>query len=245
MKGYNGLYLMGNYPGAELFVETALYGLKHFDFLEIGIPFTDPVADGPVIERAAHELIEKGFRMDDLLRSVRRIRDGAPAGKKLLFMTYANIVHSRGAAPFASLCRKAGVSGVILPDVPFEESAPFRRAFRPEGVDLISFITPENTEEQIRKIATAASGFLYCISIRGITGNALSLDAQTQKKIALARSHSRVPVVLGFGIRDRATAATALKHADGFIMGTAVIEALNRKKLPGVRSLLRSLEETA
>lgn len=222
MKGYNGLYLMGNFPDPETFVEAANLGLRYFDFLEVGVPFSDPVADGPVIERAAGTVLEKGYRANDIFKSIEKI--SCPAGKKIYIMTYANQVYARGNGSFAKMMKKAGACGIILPDVPSVESARFRKDFGRYGIDLIHFITPESTLEQIQKIASEAAGFLYCISIRGITGSALSLDAETRKKIAFAKKHSKVPVVLGFGIRDAQSANLALEHADGFIMGTRAIE---------------------
>ena len=226
MKGYNGLYLVGNYPDAARFVDAAVEGLGHFDFLEVGVPFTDPVADGPAIAHAAEKALENGITLAGILESVREIRRRAGDVKKIYLMTYANPVFGRGIGNFARMAKGAGVSGVIMPDVPFVESARFKKDFEAAGMEYVHFVTPESTPAQVKEIAAAARGFLYFISIRGITGSALSLDAETKRKIALARKSSPVPVVLGFGIRDAATAGAALASADGFIIGTRIIELL-------------------
>lgn len=226
MNGYNGVYLMGNYPDAERFKEAARMGLERFDFLEVGVPFSDPVADGPVIARAGEEVLGRDFRLDDLLDSVADIRSTAPAGKKIYLMSYANPVHSPGLARFAKMARRAGADGLIVPDVPFVESAPFRDALAGEGLEYIDFVTPENTPGQIEATARAARGFLYFVSIRGITGSGFTLDAATRAKIRRARRSSSVPVVLGFGIRSAADARAAVELAGGFIVGTGAVAAL-------------------
>ncbi|MCX7678226.1 MAG: tryptophan synthase subunit alpha [Spirochaetes bacterium] len=240
MKGYNGLYLMGNYPTPKVFIDAARLGMEYFDFLEIGIPFSDPIADGPVIERAAMKVIADGHRVADIFKSIEKI--SCPSSKKIYVMTYANHIFARGNGTFARMMKSAGTSGIILPDVPSAESDRFKKEFAPFGIELIHFITPENTYEQIESIASSASGFLYCISIRGITGSRFSLESEMRKKIAHAKKFSRVPVVLGFGIRDGVTAAIALRVADGFIVGTRAIEIL---ETGGVGKLSQFFEELA
>ena len=241
MNGYNGVYLMGNYPDAERFKEAARLGLERFDFLEVGVPFSDPVADGPVIARAGEEVLGGGFRLDDLLDSVADIRSTAPAGKKIYLMSYANPVHSPGLARFAKMARRAGADGLIVPDVPFVESAPFRDALAGEGLEYIDFVTPENTPGQIEATARAARGFLYFVSIRGITGSGFTLDAATRAKIRRARRSSSVPVVLGFGIRSAADARAAVELAGGFIVGTGAVAALGDGGPGGFGSYIDSL----
>lgn len=239
MKGYNGLYLMGNFPDPETFIEAANLGLMFFDFLEVGIPFSDPVADGPVIEQAAGEVLEKGYRAADIFQNIKKIK--CPTGKKIYIMTYANQVFARGNGAFAKMMKQAGAGGIILPDVPSVERARFEEGFARYGIDIIYFITPESTNVQIQKAVSSASGFVYCISIRGITGGALSLDGETKRKIAFARKYSRVPLVLGFGIRDAKSARMALENADGFIMGTRAIEILKRSGISGLQDFFEEL----
>ncbi len=245
MNGYNGVYLMGNYPDGDFFVEAAVEGLKHFDFLEVGIPFSDPVADGPVIAGAAHEVLSRGFRLSGLMENIRRVRSAAAPGKKIYFMTYANIIHSRGIPEFAKLCSDNGISGVIVPDVPHAECGPFKEAFTRHGLEFIHLLSPENTPAQIKEIAQSAIGFLYFISIRGITGSELALDEETKGKISLAVTASRVPIVLGFGIRSGATAAEALRHAGGFVMGTRIVEEMKKRDICELRRLFEEIGNSA
>ncbi len=237
----NGLYLVAHYPDPDTFHEAALEGLKRFQFLEIGIPFSDPVADGPVIADAAHCVLRNGFSLSGVMESTALLRREAGSDKKIYFMTYANVVYNRGIDTFARMCRGAGVNGLIIPDVPWAESGPFRKALRRHALEYIHFVTPENTSEQIISIARNAVGFLYFIAIRGITGGSLTLDRVTMSKIALARTHSKVPVVLGFGVRDRSGIATAERSADGFIMGTRFIEALREGGLNGFRNVIKEI----
>lgn len=235
MKRYNGFYLMGNYPDPKNFVEAALEGLKYFDFLEIGIPFSDPVADGPVIAEAAYESISKGFRFSELIENIKNITKNMSPDKKIYFMTYANIVYGKGIKNFAQASKKAGISGVIIPDVPYIESPVFTTAFEESGFEFIHFVSPENSRDQIKKIASNARGFLYFVSVRGITGGTLNLDPEIKQKLSVARKYSKAPVVLGFGIRDRASAREALKNADGFIIGTRIIELVKSRDINALR----------
>ncbi len=226
MKGHNGLYLMGNYPDPDTFIEAAVRGLDFFDFLEVGIPFSDPSADGPVITDAAEAVLARNTTFDDVLSSVRRIRERALDGKIIYAMAYANTVFARGIGNFAEKASGAGFNGVIIPDVPFAESERFIKAFARHGMSFVRFISPETTIGQIGMIGPGAEGFLYFVSMRGITGGRFDLDAATVKKIRAARKCSPVPVVLGFGIADIQSARRALDHADGFVIGTRIIEIL-------------------
>ena len=228
MGTYNGIYLVGNYPDRDTFVKAALKGLELFDFLEVGIPFSDPVADGPVIVDAAFKALENGETMDSILDSVNVIREKMPSGKKIYFMNYANTAHAPGYSKFCKKCKDYEIAGMIVPDIPFLESADLKKTATEAGLDYINFITPESTIEQIEEVVTGATGFIYAISMRGITGQDLHFDDATIEKIRHARTKSDVPVVIGFGIRDAAGAKSALKIADGFIMGTEPVMRLGK-----------------
>lgn len=239
MRGYNGLYLMGNFPDPTTFCDAAKAGFEYFDFIEIGIPFSDPIADGRVIERAAWSVIAKGFRVIDIFKSIAQIPH--PPNKKIYIMTYANHIFARGCGKFAKMMKSAGASGIILPDIPSVETFRFKKAFAAHGIDMVSFITPESSYQQIESISSQAKGFLYCISIRGITGGVLSIDRDMRKKIAHAKKFSHVPVVLGFGIRDGITAQKALQIADGFIVGTRAVEILQNDGVKGLLAFFKDL----
>jgi tryptophan synthase alpha chain len=236
---YNGLYLVGNYPDKDTFVKAAVKGLEFFDFLEVGIPFSDPVADGPVITEAAQKVIDDGLSVKELFATIKTIKHSVPAGKDIYIMTYANHIFSRGVDEFVNMCKDAGVKGLIIPDIPYIESAHYKQALQQQGLHFIHFITPENTDSQIENIARHAEGFLYAISMRGITGQNFTADDELRGKLSVASGESKAPVVLGFGIKNSESAANALTIADGFIMGTKMIELLNE----GYTSYEKFIEE--
>jgi tryptophan synthase alpha chain len=242
LKSYNGFYLVGNYPDPESFIEGAIAGMQFFDFLEVGIPFSDPIADGLVIARAANEMLSKGVTLESIVESILLIRQRTSLDKQIYIMSYANHLYHYGIGEYARLCNDIGVSGIIIPDVPFIESIRFKKAFTSLALDYVHFITPENTTEQIEAIARAARGFLYAVSIRGVTGSDLALDRETVKKIEKAREHSTVPVVLGFGVKSAQDARNALKIADGFIMGTKMIELLSERNTESFQLFIASLK---
>jgi len=227
---FNGFYLVANYPDENTFVQTAIHGLKYFDFLEIGIPFSDPVADGKAISEAAYTVLKNGFRVNDIIRPLKKIRSSVNSEKKIYFMTYSNIVIQYGLKKFTDLCSKSAVNGVILADVPYVESSVFKNSFASGNIGYIHFITPENTNEQIKNVSKQANEFLYCISVRGITGSQFRIDTELKGIVSAAKKVSKVPVVLGFGIRNRKDVCEALKYADGFIIGTRIIEILRDKE---------------
>jgi tryptophan synthase alpha chain len=228
MKKYNGFYLMANYPDRDTFIKAAQKGFERFDFLEIGIPFSDPIADGEVIANAAQSLIDRNCSFSEIIESIKILRMQIPVDKDLYIMTYANIIYNMDMPSFNKFCLENRIRGLIIPDVPYCE----RNFFRPMGLDnrikLTNFMTPESTTESIREIAENSDNFIYFVSMRGITGTDFSLDDETKEKIRLSKSIAKVPVVTGFGIKTADAASKALEHSDGFIVGTALIEALNK-----------------
>ena len=229
MKKYNGFYLMCSYPDRETFIKAAVKGLEYFDFLEIGVPFSDPIADGPVIAEASHQVLSAGFTFNDLTSCLKEIRELAGSDKDIYLMTYSNIIFNRKSHELNSLSRDYGIRGLIIPDIPFCEKDFFRNLNPPVEIPLVNFITPESSEEAIKGVSEINSPFIYFISKRGITGGEFNIDEETRGKIKLAGKLSSSPVVLGFGISDSASAVEALKNADGFIMGTALAKMLKNK----------------
>lgn len=240
MKKYNGFYLMGNYPDRETFIKSAVEGLKLFDFLEVGIPFSDPIADGETIADAAQLMIEKGCGFAEISESIREIRRFAGQDKDIYIMTYSNLIYNMNMPEFNTFCMEQNIKGLILPDVPSCEKWFVRSLGLDDRIRLISFMTPESSDESIAERAKAADSFIYFISMRGITGGEFNPDEDTLRKIALAKEYTSVPVVPGFGIRDRVSADAAKKAGDGFIAGTAFIESL---KSSGYSGFCRKLEE--
>jgi len=241
MKKYNGFYLMGNYPDRETFIKAAVKGLEHFDFLEVGIPFSDPNADGDVIADAAQSLLDRGCTFDDITESIQTIRKMIPAQKDLYIMTYANLIYNMDMPVFNTFCLDNGVRGLILPDVPFCERNFFAHLGLDDRIKLVNFMTPESTTESIEETAKVSENFIYFISMRGITGTDFNPDDETKNKIQFAKSKSKVPVVTGFGIKTKAAAAKAMMQSDGFIIGTALIESLNTGGFEGYSKFVDGL----
>jgi tryptophan synthase alpha chain len=227
MSSYNGLYLMGNYHDKETFLKAAYKGLEFFDFLEVGLPFSDPIADGPVIAEAAYSAIENGETFATILDSVKIIKKEMPE-KDIYLMNYANTAHARGYETFCNEAKNAGVRGLIIPDVPFIESETLRGVSSNAYLEYVDFITVESTTSHIDTLSKTNGGFIYAISMRGITGQDAEFADGIFNKIDYARAKGRRKVVMGFGIRDVTSAKNALNNADGFIMGTAPLKKLNQ-----------------
>ncbi len=216
-----GIYLVCDYPGRDRFLEAVkLCDEVGIDFLEVGIPFSDPTADGDVIEKAAFEVL-KQESLDDFysaLESVRKL-----FSRKLYVMTYANMVYSNGIEDFAS--RFSFIDGVILADVPFRESERFRTVFEKYNTGFVHFVTPETDRETLRKIKDSANDFIYFISIRGTTGGNFRLDRDAIWRLEMLND-SEQDVIVGFGVKSKRDIKIACKYADGVVVGTKAIESL-------------------
>lgn len=193
------------------------------DLIELGIPFSDPTAEGPVIQGANVRALAGGVTTDRIFAMVRELREEVKI--PLVFMTYANVVFSYGTDRFLAACRDAGIDGLILPDVPYEEKEEFLPACRKYGVDLISLIAP-TSHERIRKIARDAEGFLYIVSSLGVTGTRQEITTDIPAIVETVRENSAVPCAVGFGISTPAQAAQMAQDADGVIVGSAIIQIL-------------------
>jgi tryptophan synthase alpha chain len=193
--------------------------------LELGFPFSDPIADGPVLEAAAGRAIAAGTRWSDLLEFARITSPILPTA----VMTYANPVWRRGLTPALAELHRAGVTGLIVPDLSLEESRPWRRAARSAGVDLVLLAAPGVGPDRVRRIAHASRGFLYVVSRYGTTGAGRgSSEGEVRSIVQAGRlGQPRLPVLVGFGVRDRSTARSALATgADGVVVGTALEERI-------------------
>lgn len=215
-----GIYLVGGYPDRAAFRDrlATIEELK-FDFVEIGLPFSDPVADGPVIAGAMHRVLEAGITIDDILADIARVPGN---GADRYLMTYANVVYRYGAKRLGEKLND-GVRGVILPDVPVRMQG--RMVQLGLALAQVPFVTPESREEDLAAIAGQTPPFVYFIGVRGITGGAAAPgSSEVKRQVDAIRRHTTAPVVLGFGIRTPQQAAEALASADGFVIGTAAVE---------------------
>lgn len=193
------------------------------DAIELGIPFSDPMAEGPVVQAGCARALASGTTTDGVFAMVERLRRRVDV--PLVFMTYANVVFSYQATRFADRCAELGVDGVILPDVPFEEKGDFDEVFAERGVDLVSMIAP-TSERRIAEIAAAARGFIYCVSSLGVTGVRTSITTDIGAMVRLAKQAADIPVAVGFGISTPEQARRMAELSDGAIVGSAIVKLI-------------------
>ncbi|MBR2778799.1 MAG: tryptophan synthase subunit alpha [Firmicutes bacterium] len=196
------------------------------DLIELGIPFSDPTAEGPVIQEANLRALSGGVTTDDIFEMVASIRTDITV--PMVFMTYANVVYSYGIERFMQRSAEVGMAGLILPDVPFEEKEEFAPAAREAGMDLISLIAP-TSRDRIRTIAGQAEGFVYCVSSLGVTGVRTEITTDIGAMVALVReANPEIPCAIGFGISTPEQAAAMAEHADGVIVGSAIVRLIGQ-----------------
>ena len=193
------------------------------DLIELGIPFSDPTAEGPVIQAANVRALSGGVTTDKIFAMVEDLR--ADLDVPMVFMTYANVVYSYGVERFAQRCLEIGMDGVILPDIPFEEKEEFAGAFRARGLSFISLIAP-TSEQRIARIAAEAEGFLYIVSSLGVTGVRSEITTDIGHMVDLVRASSKVPCAVGFGISTPEQAAKMAALSDGAIVGSAIVKLI-------------------
>jgi tryptophan synthase alpha chain len=193
------------------------------DVIEIGIPFSDPVAEGPVIQAADERALSAGCTTDKLFDMVARVRDKTSV--PLLFMTYLNPIFTYGAERFFQRCSETGIDGVIVPDMPFEEKSEIASSCSKFGVELVSLIAP-TSRERIRKIAAEAEGFIYCVSSLGVTGVRSEIKTDVTSMIEQVRAVTDVPCAVGFGVSRPEHAEQLGAVADGVIVGSAIVKII-------------------
>ncbi len=193
------------------------------DLIELGIPFSDPTAEGPVIQAANIRALKGGVTTDKIFSFVRELRCDVQV--PMVFMTYANVVFSYGAEKFISTCKEIGVDGLILPDLPFEEKDEFLPICHKYGVDLVSLIAP-TSENRIAMIAKEAEGFLYIVSSLGVTGTRTEIKTDLASIVKVVRENTDVPCAIGFGISNPEQAKKMADLSDGAIVGSAIVKLL-------------------
>ncbi len=207
----------------DLVVEVARRGA---DVIEIGIPFSDPLADGPVIQRATQRAFAAGVTLPRVLELVREMR--GEVGVPLVFLTYYNPILAFGLKAFCATSMEAGVDGVIVADLPPEEAGPLRAEAELAGLDLIHLVAPTSTPERMRKIARASRGFVYMVSLTGVTGERATLAPDLAAQLRALRAVTTKPVCVGFGIGTPEQAALAGRAADGVIVGSAIVRLVEQ-----------------
>lgn len=193
------------------------------DLIELGIPFSDPTAEGPVIQDANLRALSAGTTTDKIFDMVRRVRKTVSI--PMVFMTYANVIFSYGADRFLKTAAEIGMNGIIVPDVPFEEKQEFEPLCQKYGLDQISMIAP-TSHDRIRAIAEQANGFLYCVSSLGVTGTRTAITTDIGAMVKLVKEVKDIPCAVGFGISTPEQAETMCRQADGAIVGSAIVKLI-------------------
>jgi tryptophan synthase alpha chain len=209
----------------RLVLEAARRGA---DIIELGIPFSDPLADGPVIQRATQRALAAGVTLPRVLELTREIRSEAAA--PLVYLTYYNPVLAFGLKAFCRTAVEAGADGVIVADLPPEEAAPLRAEAAAAGLDLIHLVAPTSTPERMRRIARASSGFIYMVSLTGVTGARAELPPDLVRHLRALRGVTTKPVCVGFGISTPEQAQVVARYADGVIVGSAIVRLIEEHR---------------
>ena len=213
------------------------------DIIELGIPFSDPTAEGPVIQGANLRALQGGVTTDRIFEFVRELRKEVTV--PFVFMTYANVVFSYGAEDFISTCQKIGIEGIILPDLPFEEKEEFAPICKKYGVALISMIAP-TSDKRIAMIAKEAEGFIYIVSSLGVTGTRSEITTDLSSIVKVVRENTDVPCAIGFGISAPEQAEKMARIADGVIVGSAIVKKVGeygRDAVPVVTEYVKKIKK--
>ncbi|MBI1820734.1 MAG: tryptophan synthase subunit alpha [Nitrospirae bacterium] len=240
-------YIMAGDPSLEM-TEKFVLALETggADLVEIGVPFTDPLADGPVIQKAAGRGLKNKTTLSGIFQTVKRLREQTEI--PIILMSYYNPIFRYGEERFLAHARQSGVDGVIIPDLPAGESHSWESFAKKENIKTIFLLAPTSSESRIKKVAGASSGFIYYVALTGITGAKLTIGKEIEKRIKKIRKHSSLPVAVGFGISNPREAREISRNADGIIVGSAIVKRIEEDTHPSVCSSLtnfiRSLKKS-
>jgi tryptophan synthase alpha chain len=233
-------YLMGGYPSLDGSVEAGRAAVAAgADLIELGVPFSDPLADGPVIHAAATEALAGGATPHGVLGVCERIAQSVP----VVLMVYVNVIVAAGPEAFALRARAAGASGLIVPDLPHEEAGEVRAACDAEGLALVPLVAPTSTPQRIAEIGAQARGFVYAVSLTGTTGERSALPPGLPDTVSAVRGSTDVPVAVGFGISTPDQARAVAQIADGVVVGSRLVRAAKEAGPAAVGPLLEQLAE--
>ena len=229
-------FLTAGYPEPEGFLAVLSEVEEGADAVEIGVPFSDPMADGITIQRSSQGAIEKGVSLGWILD---QLETKTPSSTPILLMSYLNPLLAFGYETLAARASEVGVSGFIVPDLPYEESAPLKDCLDAHGLALVQLVTPATPPERLSQLCGASEGFVYAVTRTGITGGETQLPEGITDYLGAVKKISPVPVCAGFGVRSRDDVELIGQHADGVIVGSALVEALERGESPS--SFLKAL----
>ncbi|MDR3348721.1 MAG: tryptophan synthase subunit alpha [Acidaminococcales bacterium] len=243
LTGKKGLiaYVTAGFPDYAECERAVLAAVEEgADVIELGLPFSDPLADGPILQKASADALAAGSTTEKTLRLAKGLRQKTAA--PLLVMSYINPIAAFGVKKFAAEAAEAGIDGLILPDVPEEEKDVAAIELDRRGLSRIPFVAPTSGEERIAAICgKAQTGFIYCLARTGVTGAGGGFDRDTETLVRTARKYARLPIAIGFGITDAKAARQAAEYADAAIVGSALVDTLRQGGAPAVGSFVRSL----
>lgn len=231
-RGEPGLvaFLTAGYPDKRKFREYLTAVAASADVIEIGVPFTDPMADGVTIQRSSREALTQGVSLEWIFRE---LKTGAALTTPLILMSYLNPLLAHGYEQLAKDAAAAGVAGFIVPDLPIDESVELKDALGAHGIALVQMVTPITPAGRLARLCAASEGFVYAVTTTGTTGRSVAVPDEILEYLERVRKISPVPVCAGFGIRERAQVERLRGHVDGVIVGSALVEVLERGESPG------------
>ncbi|MCM8804257.1 MAG: tryptophan synthase subunit alpha [Candidatus Omnitrophica bacterium] len=236
------LYFTAGFPSFKESIEIIKKSAeKGTDIIEIGIPFSDPIADGPIIQYTSAKALENGINTDRCFQLIQILKNEVKI--PYLFMTYFNPVYKYGIEKFADKCFKSGVSGLIIPDLPYEESFEIRKILKERNINLIYFLTPFTSENRMKKIIKKANGFIYFISVAGVTGPRESLSQEAIDIIKKIKNETEIPVVIGFGISNKEQIKQIKEYVDGIIIGSFFLQKIIDCKIKEMEELIIEFKE--
>jgi len=231
------IYLTAGYPSMQKFLDNvSMIAENGADIIEIGIPFSDPIADGPTIQFSSQSALENGFKLDDLISRIKERNLQIP----LVLMSYLNPLLAYGRERLFKDIKKAGFSGVVIPDLPVEDAGPWSAAGSGFGIDNIFLAAPTSSKERIERVIRASRGFIYCVSVTGTTGMREYIPAGLNAWLLQIKKQTDKPIAVGFGISNRAQIRSLSDCCDGVIVGSRVIKAI--KEQEDLAALIRSFK---
>jgi tryptophan synthase alpha chain len=233
-------YITVGYPSIEATLEVVpLLADCGCDIIELGIPFSDPLADGATIQKASFRALKNGVTPETCLEIAKKLSKQVDA--PLVFMTYYNPIYNYGLNEFSDACARAGVSGLIVPDLPLEESSALQEATGKNSLDLVYLLAPTSTDERIKEVAEKASGFIYLVSLTGVTGARNQLPVELEGFVKRVRSVANQPLCVGFGISTAEQAIRVARVGDGVIIGSRIVKLMEED--PSLKSVADFIKE--
>lgn len=236
-------FLTVGYPTVEISIDAArAVADAGADVIELGVPFSDPLAEGPVIQLSSHQALIQGVTLETCLNAAKRLRDGG-VETPLVFMGYYNPILAYGIEGFCETAAASGADGLIVPDLPTEEAGPLREAAKAAGLDLIPLLALTSPDARIADACADASGFVYCVSVLGTTGARATVSDRVTGLVEKVRSYTTLPAAVGFGIARTEHVAEVARYADGAVFGSALVKLLGEEPGSGAAERARGFFE--